>query len=584
MYSTQRTHDTARKAPLRLISSLLVCVVWLFPAYAADSDAELPEAGPITLQSPNGLSVPAELRYFRVPENRNKPGGRQIQLAFLHFKSEREDPLPPAIYLSGGPGASGINQIRAALDRLVLPMLEDRDVIALDQRGTGLSNPLPPCGPDWWFPLDAVVTQEMWDARLAEIVGGCAAYWRDQGVDLAAYDTEESADDLEALRRVLGVERIALWGMSYGSHLALAYLKRHPASLARMVIAGVEGPDHTLKLPLDLERVIDEIDRKTAAHPEWALPPLRRTIPAVLARLEQEPVRVDVAVPNLGKRTVTISKHDLQLVTASVLKRTKTQTKIPLFFKRMVDGDFSAVAKRVAALHRGHPLNPMGLAMDAASWSSPERLNLIGRQRESALLGDAANRSFEVVAAHLGVTPLAEDFRTPVASEVPVLMISGSLDGRTPVSNGEEVLRGLPNGVHLIVENVAHEGSLLAGRLTRDKVLAFMRGEKVTAARLVESEPRWAVEGTPTILTEAELAAYAGRYRMPDRVITLASTENGLIARDRSGSFSLSPRGKGVFVNAKRRIRVRFRTEEGHKVTGFETRMGGKRVFAVRVE
>ena len=584
MISVDRTHDTARMPLQRMISLMLVCIVWLFPAHAAESHPDLPAAGPITLQSPNGLSVPAELRYFRVPENRTKPDGRQIQLAFLHFKSKRKDPLPPAVYLSGGPGASGINQIRAALDRLVLPMLEDRDVIALDQRGTGLSNPLPECGPDWWFPLDAVVTQARFEARLAEIVGGCAAYWRDQGVDLAAYNTEENADDLEALRRFLGVERLALWGMSYGSHLALTYLKRHPGSVARMVIAGVEGPDHTLKLPRDMERVIDEIDRKTAAHPEWGLPPLRRTIPEVLARLEREPVRVDVEVPKLGKRTVTISKHDLQLITAKVLKRTNTQTKIPLFFKRMVAGDFSAVAKQVAALHRGHPLNPMGLAMDAASWSSPERLNLIGRQRESALLGDAANRSFEVVARHLGVAPLAEAFRMPVVSEVPVLVISGALDGRTPASNAEEVLEGLPNGVHLIVENVAHEGRLLAGRLTRDKVLAFMRREKVTAARLVEAEPRWAVEEKPVILTEAQLTAYAGRYRMPGRVITLASAENGLIANDRRGSFSLSPRGKGVFVNAKRRIRIRFRTDEGNKVTGFETRMGGKRVFAVRME
>ena len=88
-----------------------------------------------------------------------------------------------------------------------------------------------------------------------------------RGVDLQAYNTNENADDVEALRLALAVETISLLGISYGTHLALAFARRHPGNLHRMVLAGVEGPNHTLKLPGALQQQLEQIDQLAQADP-----------------------------------------------------------------------------------------------------------------------------------------------------------------------------------------------------------------------------------------------------------------------------------------------------------------------------
>ena len=100
---------------------------------------------------------------------------------------------------------------------------EIADVIAFDQRGTGYSKPNLGCYERMAAPLDVAPSPEMALKELRANAKGCASYWRDiQRVDLTGYNSNESADDLEDLRKALGVPKISLWGISYGTHLALA--------------------------------------------------------------------------------------------------------------------------------------------------------------------------------------------------------------------------------------------------------------------------------------------------------------------------------------------------------------------------
>jgi len=165
------------------------------------------------------------------------------------------------------------------------------DVIAFDQRGTGLSARLPDCSRSWELPLDRAVGLREAERVIEETARFCAAEWRAAGIDLDGYNTEQSADDLEALREALGVPRITLWAISYGTHLTFATLRRHPGSIERVIVAGTEGPDQTLKLPSDQQALLETLAERIAADPATAemFPSFLDDVRLSLERLERQP-------------------------------------------------------------------------------------------------------------------------------------------------------------------------------------------------------------------------------------------------------------------------------------------------------
>ena len=145
-----------------------------------------------------------------------------------------------------------------------------------------------------------------------------------QRVDLRAYSTNENADDVEALRQALGAEKISLWSTSYGTHLALAVIRRHERNVNRAILAGAEGPDHTLKLPSVARSQFEAIGRLYRSDPVvgGAVPDLLELLRELSERLEQQPATVQLADAQDGTRvTVTVGSFDLQLFAASILGR-----------------------------------------------------------------------------------------------------------------------------------------------------------------------------------------------------------------------------------------------------------------------
>lgn len=456
---------------------------------AAQSTADL-VVEPYTFHADDGRTVEAELGRFRVPENRRDGGDRTVELAFVRFPSTNPDPGPPIVYLAGGPGGSGTGTAEGTRFDLFMAMRDVADVIAFDQRGTGLSERPPDCPHRWQYPSDRPGTREAILASALDGARACAAYWRAEGVDLAAYNTAESADDLEALRRVLGVDRLQLWSISYGTHLALAALKRHPGSIARVVLAGVEGPDHTVKLPSDQQRLLEAIDAIAAADPRLRTTPrLLDAVATVLARLEAEPVVVPLGGAPEAPDSIAIGAFDVQWATAALLGSPEYSLRLPALYAEMLAGDFSNVAWIVQDL-RGGGFRAMPYAMDAASGLSAERAARLERERRETLLGDAINLPFPAVIDALGVPDLGPAFRAPVETDVPALFISGTLDGRTPVSNADEVRAGFSNSAHLVLENAGHSDPLFLSSPRIEAVMrAFLSGEPVADERVVVPLP-----------------------------------------------------------------------------------------------
>jgi pimeloyl-ACP methyl ester carboxylesterase len=443
---------------------------------------------PHVFENEKGEKVEAELGVLLVPENRRDPQSNLIELAFVRFKSTAQNPGAPVVYLAGGPGGSGTGTATGSRFPLFMAMREIGDVIAFDQRGTGRSKPNLTCYQRFNFPLDVVPSHEAMLKVYAENSRDCEGYWREvQRVDLAGYNTNESADDLEDLRKALGAKQLSLWAISYGTHLALATIRRHPQSISRAILAGTEGPDHTYKLPGNIQKHLADLATVIKADPELGkeIPDFVSLMKSVLDKLEKEPVVVETTDP-LTKHPVkvTVNKYVMQYLTASNIGTTVTAN-FPFTYYAASKGDYLPAANAWLNQTRDGYGSAMSFMMDCASGLTAARRERISREAKETLLADEANQTFPGICETWKAPDLGDEFRSPVRSDIPVLFISGTLDARTPVSNAEEYRRGFPNSTHLIIEGAVHSDPLfLSSPKIKDVMLEFMKGAPVSTTKI----------------------------------------------------------------------------------------------------
>ena len=437
---------------------------------------------PYSTRSSFGQELEGQLGRIRVPENRFIEDGKEIEIAFVVYKTKNPNPGSPIMYLVGGPGGPGI---ATAADIATDPrtnLLESHDVIGLDQRGTGLSLPNLSQGPEFNFdlPLDRAVPREEYLAAAKDSAARCAEFWESGGVDLSAYNSVESAHDIDAVRQALGLDKIILWGSSYGSHLGLSYLRYHSEHVERSVLTKVEGPNSTFKLPSVLQRRLEGLHKLVAENAALSeqVPDLIGTVKALLAQLEAEPVTVTV---DRGGRemSVTIGSFDLQMLISVALSSSNSLATLPKALYYMSQGEWRHVMGFVVGSRRGDLGSAMTLAMDCASGASPSRLAQIERERKDPgnLLSDAILAPFfPEVCEPCSAGDLGETFRGPIQSKRPILFVSGELDARTPVDNVLEILEGFPDHAHIIATNTGHGQRELESEMVRDLIKYFLEG------------------------------------------------------------------------------------------------------------
>lgn len=496
---------------------LIPALVLVFPAWVAPAAAGRIE--PYDFETDAGEIVAAELGTFSVPLNRGSSSDARIELKFVRFPSTNPEPGAPIVYLAGGPGGSGINAARGRRFALFQRLRAVADVIAFDQRGTGISykpeeeeceveRPRPP-----GRPLD----HETLIALSLDALEECGRTWRLHGIDPDAFDTLESVADLEALRGVLGAEKLSLWGISYGTHLALATIRAHTDRVHRAVLAGVEGPDHTVKLPGQFERQLDNLEAMIAADPEAAerFGNLRGKMAVVLAGLEANPVTLEYVAPEAASGArVVVGRPELERLTLSMLRDPTTLVAVPGLYERIAAGNFADL--RTPSTVR-FEMEVMAEGMDAASGMSAARRKRFEEEAKATLLGGGRELANALAAGPLEVTDLGDEFRAPVVSSVPALFISGTLDGRTPVSNAEETLAGFSNGVHLVIDNAGHSNDLL---LSTPEILErmhdFLAGRPVSDRRLRIEPPSFGAVRERESVPPDVVRRYLGEYRRSD--------------------------------------------------------------------
>lgn len=472
---------------LRVILLLALFALAVSPVAAQRNAGDL-KLKPYVFENSKDEKVDAEFGVLLVPENRSNPQSNLIELGFVRFKSTSRSPGPPIVYLAGGPGGSGIGAATGSRFPLFMAMREIGDVIAFDQRGTGSSKPNLGCFESLELPLDVVPSRAALVKAVIESSHGCKWYWQTlQRVDLTGYNTNESADDLEDLRRALGVKQISLWSISYGTHLALTTIRRHPQSIHRAILAGTEGPDHTYKLPRNIQKYLADLAQVVQADPILGkeIPDLLGLMKTVLDKLEREPAIVTITDPLSGQPVkVTVNKYVMQKITADNIGTTDT-AEFPRVYYAASKGDYSGLAKYWLNQTRSSIGSAMSFMMDCASGLSAARREQINRELKGTLLEDLANQVFPDVCVAWSAPDLGDAFRTPVKADVPVLFISGTLDARTPVSNAEEYRAGFSNSTHLIIEGAVHSDPLfLSSPKIKDVMLEFLRGAPLSTTRI----------------------------------------------------------------------------------------------------
>lgn len=403
------------------------------------------------------LPIAAQCGSLEVPENRDLPGGRRISLAVAVLPANTLNPRPdPLFILAGGPGqaASHLGPFAASLTGV----RKDRDIVLVDQRGTGRSSPLvcaafaPDETPDAALELDPVPKAD-----------ACARELAARGVDATQYTTAAWVADLDAVRAALGHGRINLWGGSYGTRVALEYLRRHPDRVRSVVLDGVAPP--SMRVSLDvwptrdaaLSAVLDACAQSAAC--QAAHPDLPATLATIGDRLGPGGRDVTLVDPRTGEPQPQHVTFDhvigaLQPLTYSP----ELASLMPEVIGRVAAGDYGPLYAG-AMLVTADLAEQMNNALHYAVTCAEDVPRVTAADAGRALAGVRARALALRSLAVCDVWPkgtVPGDAAMPVQSDVPALILSGGLDPVTPPANGAEVAQTLPASRHVVARGYGH--------------------------------------------------------------------------------------------------------------------------------
>lgn len=432
----------------------------------------------VSFTSDAGQTVEAFEGSFSVPENRADPDSRTLTLRYIRFPAMGGNPGPPIVYLAGGPGGSGIETAKGRRFDLFMAMREFGDVIAFDQRGTGASNDLPNCVSSQTLAATSVIPDETYAATQQEALRECLGFWSEEGVDVRGYNTLESVADLEALRVHLGSEKLTLWGISYGSHLALAAVKEMEDRIARVVIASVEGLDQTIKLPARTDEYFVRVQQAINTQPKTreAFPDIIAMMRRVHDRLDREPIMLSVPQRDGTMKDYLWQRRDMQQAASGAISDPVPLSLLLHIYAGLDNGDASilnAVAPYFVSGSDQVSMRPMSVLMDIASGTDSNRRALIQTQARTSLLGPFLNQPVELEDVDPSLV-LGPDFRTNPVSDVPLLLLSGALDGRTYLESQREAVAGFSNAQAVTIRNVGHNLFMASPEVT-ETIQDFMR-------------------------------------------------------------------------------------------------------------
>jgi pimeloyl-ACP methyl ester carboxylesterase len=454
---------------LRLRLPILALAACCAPALPAATPVSAPL--PLTecrLQHPDHLqSIEARCGTLTVPENRGEPKGRRINLQVAVVAAlDRRAAADPLFILAGGPG-----QAATAFYATVAPVFQrvqrERDIVLVDQRGTGDSNAL-----NCPFPDDDEAV-ELSPAQLRAHATACLASLQ---ADPRFYTTSVAVQDLDAVRAALGYERINLYGVSYGTRVAQHYLRRFPDHTRALILDGVVPPDAVLAVDgsINAQRTLELIFARcradAACHDAFADPKIQ--FDTLRSRLTTTPTRVSLPDPDTGVvEPIELRLTHLQIATRLLSYAPERAALLPLILDQAVThSNYVPLAAQAIIMSKryadviAYGMHNSVVCTEDVPFIEPARVDRAALTR--SYLGTAQLDGLVEVCREWPRGVLDADFRSELKSDRPVLLLSGSADPVTPPIYAERAAYGLPNSKQVVLEGRGH-GQLATGCIPR---------------------------------------------------------------------------------------------------------------------
>jgi pimeloyl-ACP methyl ester carboxylesterase len=394
---------------------------------------------------------------YEVFEDRDAKTGRKIALNMILLPALSAKPAPDAVfYLVGGPGGAATASATAGF---MTRLRGERDVVLVDQRGTGASNPLN-CN----FHGDKTHMQGYFDNPLDVAKVRACREELEKVANLKLYVTSIAMDDLDEVRAALGYDKINVYGGSYGSTTSLVYLRQHPEHVRTVTVSSVAPPD--AKLPLSFakgvqnatNRLFEDCAADSACNA--AFPKFREEFDAVLKQFDKGPVEVTTTnVYTRQQEHVTLTRDAFVEDIRLMLYVPNAMSSMPLLIHLAATGNFGpfvSTAFQIASQIYG--LLSQGMQLSVVCSEDVPFITEADVKRDSAgsFYGDMRVRTLQQACAQWPQAKVPASFLNPVKSNVPVLLISGEIDPVTPPWLAESAARSLSNSRHVVIHNATH--------------------------------------------------------------------------------------------------------------------------------
>ncbi|WP_222194759.1 alpha/beta fold hydrolase [Modestobacter italicus] len=459
------------RRPAALLALVLLVLGGTAPAAAAPTSAFTgTPLRPVDCPMPVPDAGRVECARFAVPESRHDPDGDHVELLVAVLHSEVDDPTAaPVLVTAGGPGSAsgGLTGLAGSA------YARDRDVVVLEQRGTGNSEPALTC-PELGQAFITGLTTADPPARETTVqvaaARACADRLRADGVDLAAYTTAENAADVADLRVALGHDEWDLWGLSYSTRLMLTVLRDHPEGVRSLLLDSAvptDVPEYD-RLVAGLQAAWDRLVATCAADAACARahPRLDTALAAAAARLDEQPLEVAATHPDTGGPvTLRLTGDDLVSAVFNALYDPQLIRYVPLLVDRLGDGDAGAARPVADAALVELTRTALGLYYSVqCAEMVPMSTDAAAEADAGALAGRAATRLLWLgadreVCRAWGV-PARPEAAAPVVSDVPVLVMAGQYDPITLPETGRALAARLGDATFVEVPGQGHTPSL----------------------------------------------------------------------------------------------------------------------------
>lgn len=434
------------------------------------------------VQPPEDLDVDLDIDcgYVVVPESRAGDSDREIKLGVTRLNSGQGTAAAPLFMLAGGPGQTHINPLYFGLfqDPLLGGILKSRDVVILEQRGTQYTSTwldCPAMSAASWTAYEQGLTGDDANALGAEILQTCIDDFKAQGVTFDAYNSVENAADVNAVREALGYDQIVYYGASYGSQLGQHVMRDFPEILEGVVLDGAEALSRTSWVEnraLDAQWGIDNLatlcEADAKCNEAYDIPAL---VDAALALFDDGPLPYTFTDPNDPSLTVEgeVTVNDMVNFIYGNQGSLAGISGLPSYLSGLVEGGAETVAGFLGAQKGSNLLasrtataGAYAVLMHAAMVcsddpvKSADEVKLDGAGRYATLFGQANAEEYVQLCSLIGVQELPDSTDVDVTTDVPVLLLSGSLDVATPTFRSQEVADALPNAALVVFPGRTH--------------------------------------------------------------------------------------------------------------------------------